>query len=73
MTFNEIVEYILITAIIVVMSFVFFYDKEDVVDIREEPTMEEFYAFPLQALPGLINLTYSFESMAAIIILFFLK
>tara|TARA_R110002020_G_scaffold84271_3_gene208877 strand:+ start:485 stop:910 length:426 start_codon:yes stop_codon:yes gene_type:complete len=49
MTFNEILEYILITAIIVVMSFVFFYDKEDVVDIREEPTMEEFYAFPLQA------------------------
>ena len=49
MSFDKILEYGLFTAILVVLGSVYFSSDGEEFDIREEPTMEEFYAFPLQA------------------------
>lgn len=53
MTFNQLLEYGLITAIGVVLSFVFLIgDDPGFVDLKIEPTMEEFYEYPLQVWMG---------------------
>jgi len=48
-SFDKILEYGLFTAILVVLGSVYFSSGGEEFDIGEEPTMEEFYAFPLQA------------------------
>jgi len=53
MTLNQLLEYGLITAIMVVLGFVFFNEDQNIFDVRSEPDMEEFYDFPLQAWMGI--------------------